>query len=992
MDQDFGVNQALVEELYLRYCENPRSVDESWQKYFDAFYAEQLRTAGGTLVAPPVAAQPAAAQPVAAQPVAAQPVAAQPVAAAPPVVLPSAPRVPRTEAKNGNGNGAHTLVAVLPASAEHVPGWTGERMVSVAPPAGVRDAVAMQGRVSSLINAYRVRGHLFAKIDPLELLEPPPFELDLSKFGLAEVDPETVFSAGDLAGPAEMSLRDIVSRLTETYCRSIGVEYTHVEDPEERLWLQDRMESTQNRAELSREEQVRVLSKLTDAEVFETFIHTNYVGKKRFSIEGGESTIPLLDLLVEYSGRLGVEEIVMGMAHRGRLNVLVNVLEKDPKDIFAGFDDKHPELHMGRGDVKYHLGYSSDRVVTTGQKVHLTLTFNPSHLEFVNAIIEGRTRAKQDRIGDLETRRKVLPLQIHGDAAFIGQGIVPEVLNLSLLKGYFTGGTVHLVINNQIGFTTATEDARSSRYATDIVRMLRCPVFHVNGEDPEAVVQVVRLASEYRHRYGRDVVIDLLCYRKYGHNEADEPRFTKPVMYAAIDKKPTIRKLYSKRLVEMGTIDEATADGIALGRKRFFEDALRQARDTNLAPQPYTGGGVWKGYEGGNDADVAEPETRITREKALELVAKITTLPDDFKPHPKVITTVLEPRKKAGEGHPFPWAVGEHLAFASLLDDGVPIRFTGQDARRGTFNTRHAVLFDNDTGKTYCPLAHLREGQGRVDIWDSPLSEQGVLGFEYGYSLDSPDALVIWEAQFGDFVNGAQVIIDQFIVSGEDKWARLSGLVLMLPHGFEGQGPEHSSARLERFLTLAAEDNIQIQNLTTSGQLFHSMRRQMMRPWRKPLILMTPKSMLRLPEAMSTIDDLVNGSFQRVIADTSGTDPKQVRRVLLCSGKVYYDLDKARREKKASDVHIVRIEQLYPLRPEHIAPALAGYGPDTELVWVQEEPVNSGAWYPLSARAVQLFGKPLRLVSRPESASPATGSEASHKLEQAQLVGEAFSA
>ena len=967
MDQDFGVNQALVEELYLRFCENPGSVDESWRRYFEAFYAEQLRTAGGTLVAP---------------------VYAPGVVGGPAEPAPTAPS--RGEPAPAQVSPGDTLVALLPVSAESVPGWSGAGMLAVAAPAGLRDAVALQSRVSALVNAYRVRGHLFAKIDPLELLEPPPFELDLAKFGLADIDPETVFSTGDLAGPSEASLRDIVSRLTSTYCRSIGVEYTHVEDPGERLWLQLRMESTQNRAHLSRDEQVRVLSKLTDAEVFETFIHTNYVGKKRFSIEGGESAIPLLDLLVEYSGRLGVQEIVLGMAHRGRLNVLVNVLEKDPQDIFAGFDDKHPELHMGRGDVKYHLGYSSDRIVSSGQKLHLTLTFNPSHLEFVNAIIEGRARAKQDRLGEHETRRKVLPLQIHGDAAFMGQGIVPEVLNLSRLRGYHTGGTIHVVINNQIGFTTATDDARSSRYATDIVRMLRCPVFHVNGEDPEAVVQVVRLATEYRQRYARDVVIDLLCYRKYGHNEADEPRFTMPVMYAAIDKKPTIRKLYSKRLVEMGTIDEATVENIAIDRKRSFEDALREARDANLSPQPYSGGGVWKGYLGGPDADVPEPETRITKKKALELLGKLTTLPDGFKPHPKVVSTVLEPRKKASDGLPFPWAVGEHLAFASLLDAGVRIRFTGQDTRRGTFNTRHAVLFDNRSGKMYSPLANLRPGQGRLDICDSPLSENGVLGFEYGYSLDSPDALVLWEAQFGDFVNGAQVIIDQFIVSGEDKWVRLSGLVLMLPHGFEGQGPEHSSARIERFLTLAAEDNIQIQNLTTSAQLFHSLRRQVLRPWRKPLILMTPKSMLRLPEAMSTLDEVVNGRFQRVIADTSGTEPSAVRRVLLCSGKVYYDLDKARREKQASDVHIVRLEQLYPLRAEHLAPALAPYAKDVELVWVQEEPANSGAWYPLHARSQQLFGRSLRLVSRTESASPATGSEASHKLEQAQLVDEAF--
>jgi 2-oxoglutarate dehydrogenase E1 component len=976
MTQDFGVNQALVEELYLRWCDNPHSVEESWRRFFEGFAAEQgiplAASSGGTLTAPPTARSAMA-------------------SALAPAARPAAP--------NGNGNGHHLAVTVVPAdlppSAEHVPGFTGERLISIAPPehtaVGVSDAAIYQGRVAALINAYRVRGHLFAKIDPLELLEPPPFELDLAKFGLAQVDPETVFSTGDMAGPTQASLREIVRRLQETYCRTIGVEFTQLDDPRERLWLQERMESTLNRAELSREEQVRVLTKLTDAEVFETFIHTNYIGKKRFSVEGGESVIPMLDLLVEYGGRLGVREIVMGMAHRGRLNVLVNILEKDPKEIFAGFDDKHPELNLGRGDVKYHLGYSSDRVVSTGEKVHLTLAFNPSHLEFVNAIIEGRARAKQDRAGDVVTRRTVLPLAIHGDAAFIGQGIVPEVLNLSLLKGYHTGGTIHVVINNQIGFTTATDDARSCRYATDIARMLRCPVFHVNGEDPEAVVQVARLATEYRQAYGKDVVIDLLCYRKYGHNEADEPRFTKPAMYAAIDKKPTIRKLYVERLVAMGAIDEATAERIAAERKDFYERALREARDTNVRPQVHAGGGVWTGYVGGPDADVPEVDTRVGEDKLRWLIERLTTLPDGFAPHPKVISNVLEPFKKAARGARFPWAVGEALAFASLVEAGTHLRLTGQDSRRGTFNTRHAVFFDNATGRTYCPLAHLAPKQGRVDIWDSPLSEQGVLGFEYGYSLDSPDALVVWEAQFGDFANGAQVIIDQFIVSGEDKWSRLSGLVLMLPHGFEGQGPEHSSARLERFMTLAAEDNIQIQNLTTPAQLFHSLRRQVLRPWRKPLVLMTPKSMLRLPEAQSTLADLANGEFQRVIGDTSGTDPKKVRRVLLCSGKIYYQLDAVRKERGAEDVHIVRLEQLYPLRAEHVEPHLERYGKKTDFVWVQEEPRNSGAWYPLNARQAELFGgRTLRCVSRPESASPATGSEASHKLEQAQLLEAAF--
>ena len=975
MDQDFGVNQGLVEELYLRYCENPSAVDPSWRNYFEEL-AEPMRskTVPGTA----------------------------------PAIRVGVPDGIAPTSANGNGhtNGnvfaktsivpfserTSSVIASIPPDAEVVPGWDGHRLRSVPPPSMPSEANLLQGRVSALINAYRVRGHLFAQLDPLNLLQTPPPELDLAGYGLDNVSAETVFSTGDLAGPEELPLAEIVARLQETYCRSIGAEFTFIESPEERTWLQQRMESTLNRTALSRDEQIRILTKLSDAEIFENFLHTNFVGAKRFSLEGGESVIPLIDLLIDYSARDGVEEIVMGMAHRGRLNVLSNILGKNPKELFAAFDDRHPELHMGRGDVKYHLGYSSDRITSTGNKIHLTLAFNPSHLEFVNPVVEGRVRAKQDRHQDSVERKRVLPLLIHGDAAFIGQGVVPETLNLSLLRGYTTGGTIHLVINNQIGFTTNVDDSRSTRYSTDITRMLRCPVFHVNGEDPEAVVQVARLATEYRQKFGKDVCIDMYCYRKYGHNEADEPRFTQPVMYAAIDAKPTVRQMYVKKLVAMSSIDETVGNQIASERKGILEKALREARESDFIPKPYAMGGVWQGYSGGSDADVPESETRVSKETLVSLIDKITTIPAGFNINPKVQSTVLEKRKKAAEGAPMDWGAGEHLAYASLVASGTRVRITGQDARRGTFSHRHAVVFDTKTGKTFTPLAHVSDSQATFEIWDSPLSEQGVLGFEYGYSLDSPDALVIWEAQFGDFANGAQVFIDQFISSCEDKWSRLSGLVLLLPHGFEGQGPEHSSARLERFMSLAAEDNIQVQNLTSAAQIFHSLRRQVLRPWRKPLVIMTPKSLLRAPEASSTLDELATGSFQRIIPDTSGTDPKKVRRVVLCSGKVYYDLAKARKEKNISDVHIIRLEQLYPLRASELNAVLAPYGKKTELVWVQEEPYNMGAFYTLNAMLPNLIGRSIRGIARAESASPATGSLASHKLEQQALIEETFKA
>jgi 2-oxoglutarate dehydrogenase E1 component len=936
MFDQFGINAGYVEDLHNRWLQSPHSVEESWRRFFE----------GTNGVAPAVARAP------------------------------SAGPVATNGATNGNG-----AVAYREAVRETV------RDTVIA-------ATELQSRVAQLVNAYRVRGHLFADVDPLG--KPPEVhpELELSNFGLREDDLNKTFSTAGMSGlPERATLRQIVEHLSETYCSSIGVEFTHIEEPEPRLWLQDRMESTRNHAQLHRSELVRILTKLTEAEIFEQFIHKNYVGARRFSLEGAESVIPMIDLLVEAAGQHGIEELVIGMAHRGRLNVLVNVLGKNVREIFAAFDDRRPERFFGAGDVKYHLGYSSDIVTQSGRPIHLSMAFNPSHLEFVNPVVEGRVRAKIDR----RKRKSTMALLVHGDAAFMGQGVVAETLNLSQLEGYSTGGTIHLVVNNQIGFTTVPNDSRSTRYCTDVARMLRVPVFHVNGEDPEAVIQVTRLAIEFRHRFKRDVVIDMYCYRKYGHNEGDEPRFTQPVMYSLIDKKPTVRDVYAERLAAAGHVSREEADAIAHERRATLERALEEARQGDYHQMPEAMGGVWAAYRGGPDASVPEVATSFPKEELLRALDKLTAMPQGFHPNPKALKILEQRRERAIAGQPLDWGTAEHLAFASLLLEGHGIRISGQDARRGTFSHRHAVLFDTETGEPYTPLAHLsgtRDGDGarvgRFEIYDSPLSEAGVLGFEYGYSLDRPDKLVVWEAQFGDFVNAAQVIIDQFIVSAEDKWSRLSGLVLLLPHGFEGQGPEHSSARIERFLQLSAEDNIQVCNLTTPAQFFHVLRRQVKRPLRKPLVVFTPKSLLRHPEAASTLDELARGSFRPVLGDDS-VEPAKVRRILLCSGKLYFELAAERRRRARQDVSIVRLEQYYPLS-DALTNALAPYREGTPVVWVQEEPRNMGAWYFLNARKQDLLHErhPLTVVSRPESASPATGSKAAHDLEQKMLLEEAF--
>ncbi len=925
MDQDFGINQAFVEELLLRYQENRSTVSESWSRYFDRANGHAPNAANGHVAAAPTPA-----------------------------------------------------VSARPPRASHAP-------------ESLDESADLAQRVEEIIHAYRLRGHLWADLDPLGLASKPPRELAPENFGLRPSDLDLVVPTGDLAGPAQSAVRDVILRLEETYCRSIGVEYVHIEDPAQRAWLQQRMEASSNRLALSGAEQLHLLARLIDAEIFEQFLHTNFLGKKRFSLEGAESLIPLMDLMIDRAGDLGVEEVVIGMAHRGRLNVLFNIMGKSPKDIFAHFLDAHPELSKGRGDVKYHLGYSSDRVSPGGQKMHLSLAFNPSHLEFVNPVVEGRVRAKQDRIGDTK-RSRVLPLLIHGDAAFIGQGVVAETLNLMSLEGYSTGGTLHVVVNNQVGFTTNYEDSRSTRYATDLARMLGIPIFHVNGEDPEAVAHVARLAVEYRQEFARDVVIDMYCYRKWGHNEGDQPRFTQPVMYAAIDRKATVRAAYVKTLTGTGKVTQEQADQLAAARKETLEAALVETRTLKYIPALTGMQGLWERYHGGPESSAAEVVTGVPVPKLKTLLKELTEVPAGFNINPELDQKVLVARRQRIEGTlPLDWGTAEGLAFASLLDESYPIRLSGQDARRGTFSHRHSVWTDVKTGARYTPFSKVAQGRARFDVWDSPLSETGVLGFDYGYSLDHPDGLVIWEAQFGDFANGAQVIIDQFLTSSEDKWNRLSGIVLLLPHGFEGQGPEHSSARIERFLQLCAEDNMVVCNLTTPAQIFHALRRQVLRAWRKPMIVMTPKSHLRSKEAVSTMEELANGSFQRVIGDDTVT-PSAARKVLVCSGKVYWDLVRARAERKINDVAIVRIEQLYPLSKSDLTRALAPYRDGTPLVWVQEDPWNMGGWYFIGARLSELLGHrlPLSCVAREESASPATGSESAHKVEQAEILDRAF--
>ncbi|MFN0241481.1 MAG: 2-oxoglutarate dehydrogenase E1 component [Planctomycetota bacterium] len=922
-------NLDFVEDLYARFLEDPATTPEPWRGYFTDLARESGPQA--TRVGPSF--------------------------------RPASLFNPPAAAANGHthGNGAAAEVA------------------------------ALQDRVDQLVRSYRVRGHMHAELDPLGLPRRHFKELDLDFYGFTERDLERQFSTNRMHGPARATLREILERLKSTYCRSIGVQFMHIDNLEKKSWLQERMEGTQNHLQLPRAEQLRILTRLTDAVMFEEFIQKKFLGAKSFSLEGCESLIPLLDLAIDRAGEHSVAEIVLGMAHRGRLNVLANILGKSPREIFREFADADGEKKKGRGDVKYHLGYSSEYTTSRGKAVHLSLCFNPSHLEFVNPVALGRVRAKQDRYGD-RMHDHGMAILIHGDASFIGQGVVQESLNLSQLAGFATGGTLHVIVNNQIGFTTDPRDARSSPYCTDVAKMLQIPIFHVNGEDPEAVAQVVALAMDFRHEFKSDVVIDMYGYRRRGHNEGDEPAFTQPVLYNAIRSRKPVREGYLDHLLALGNVKRDEADEIARDRRQHLEDELSASKSESFVHRPDTLGTLWQGYVGGADESTPEVETRVPRERLADLLLRQVAVPAGFRPHPK-IERMLETRAEMAQGkRPLDWGGGEALALASLLADGTRVRITGQDCERGTFSHRHAVLHDVDTGARHTPLEHLDAQQGTFAIYNSSLSEPGVMGFEYGYSLDCPEGLVVWEAQFGDFCNVAQVIIDQFLVSAEEKWRRLSGLVLLLPHGFEGQGPEHSSARLERFLSMSADDNIQVVNLTTPAQLFHCLRRQVLRPWRKPLIVMSPKSLLRHPRATSTLEDCASGSFRRILPDTR-TSSARTERVLLCSGKIYYELEEQREKDGRDEVAILRLEQLYPLSEAELRAALAPYSDTTPVVWIQEEPENMGAWRTLYARfGTTLFGRPFSFLSRPAAASPATGSTSAHKLEQQEILTRALAA
>jgi 2-oxoglutarate dehydrogenase E1 component len=753
------------------------------------------------------------------------------------------------------------------------------------------------------------------------------------------------------------------------------------------------MEETENRIHLSREDQIRILTKLTDAVMFEEFLQTKYIGAKIFSLEGSESLIPLLNFAIERAADSGVNEVVLAMAHRGRLNVLANIMGKSPHEIFREFEDRDPELFLGSGDVKYHLGYRSKHDTSTGKTVDLSLCFNPSHLEYVNPVALGRTRARQDR-DPLRSRNEKLTILVHGDAALAGEGIGAETLNLGELFAYTTGGAIHIVINNQIGFTTPPQQGRSATYATDVAKMLDIPIFHVNGEDPEAVTQVICLAVDFRKRFGRDVFIDMYGYRRHGHNEGDEPAFTQPLLYAAISRRKSVRDGYLEHLLRLGGVTREEAEQIAIDRHRVLEGELSYARSNEYVRANHDVPPIWQGYRGGAFGNDFTIDTTVSEETAKNLLTGLTQLPQGFKPHRK-IERLLEQRLEMAKGEKkLDWGAGESLAFASLLTTGTPIRFTGQDCERGTFSHRHAAIHNVETGEKYFPLAHLSKDQARIEIYNSALSEAAVLGFEYGYSLECPDWLVLWEAQFGDFWNVAQVVVDQFIVSAEDKWKQLSGITLLLPHGYEGMGPEHSSARIERWMMLAAEDNIQICQPSTPAQMFHLLRRQALAKWRKPLVVFTPKSLLRHPKATSLLSEFTTGKFEPIIDDEQLTaeEAKRVKRVLLCTGKAYYTLQQSREELNKRDTAIVRIEQLYPLSDAQLQQMLERYPVNVPVVWVQEEPENMGAWRHFRARfGANLWGRnSFECVARAESASPATGSSGSHRIEQDDIINRAF--
>jgi 2-oxoglutarate dehydrogenase E1 component len=854
-----------------------------------------------------------------------------------------------------------------------------------------QSAQLFQHRVDQLVVGYRVHGHLAAKLDPLGLAPRNPLPLNPGHYGLtvADFDREVMTTFGG-RDSRPMLLRELIDRLNRTYCGHIGFEYMHIAERNVREWIQQRIESDDIERSPSRDMQLRILTRLTDAVIFEEFVRKKYLGATTFSLEGSETLVPLLDLALEAAAEDGVIEVVMAMAHRGRLNMLANICGKRPADIFREFDDPYSDWYRGRGDVKYHLGASGDWLAANGSKLHVSLCFNPSHLEYVNPIAMGRIRAKQDRIGDGE-RRKGMCVLIHGDAAFAGEGVVQETLNLTDLPAYFTGGTLHIILNNQVGFTTGPEEGRSSTYATAVAKMLPVPIFHVNGEYPQSVARVVELAMDFRTAFQRDVFIDLYSFRRLGHNEADEPSFTQPLVYQAIEHRPTVRDSYLKHLLALGKVTDGEATQIADTERADLEKQFNEAKVSTPAEQPVPAG-FWQPYFGGSEPDDG-PETGVPLEQLQKLLERLAHIPEGFHLHKKLQKTIERRQKMAKGEEPLDWSAAEALAFASLAVEGHPVRLSGQDSERGTFSQRHAVLHDIVDNHKYRIFNHLADGQARVDIINSPLCETGTMGFEYGYSLDYPEGLILWEAQYGDFVNAAQVIIDQFISSAEDKWRRLSGVVLLLPHAFEGKGPEHSSARLERFLFLAAEDNLQIVTPSTPAQYFHCLRRQVQRNWRKPLIVLTPKSLLRHPLVTSKLEDLATGRMQRILADKR-ENPTNTTLVLLSTGKMYYDLVEAREKQGFTNVAILCIDQYYPLRDEVFAKALQDYPAETPVRWIQEEPENMGAWPFWKIRFCQrlIDRYPFSVEARTASASPATGSNAAHYREHEELIARAFKA
>ncbi len=859
-------------------------------------------------------------------------------------------------------------------------------------PAELAELGRKQAAVFQLISSYRFLGVRHANLDPLKRFEKPEVpELEPGFHDLDEADLERVFDTGTLVGPRQATLRDIIQSLKETYCGTIGLEYMYITDTAQKRWLQERFEGVRSRPSYGPDYKRHILERLTAAEILEKYLHTRYVGQKRFSLEGGDSLIPLLDNLLQRAGERGVQELVIGMAHRGRLNVLVNTLGKLPADLFSEFEGKHAG-ELPAGDVKYHQGFSSD-VMTPGGPMHVTLAFNPSHLEIVNPVVEGSVRARQHRRRDREGRQ-VMPVLIHGDAAFIGQGVVMETMNLSQTRGYGTGGTVHIIVNNQIGFTTSDpRDTRSTIYCTDVAKMIEAPVLHVNGDDPEAVIFAIEAAMDFRAEFQKDVVVDLVCFRKLGHNEQDEPMVTQPLMYKIISAHPGTRKLYADKLLAEGIIREGEADQLVAD----FRAALDAGHHTNKSIiynyrppfqvdwSPYTGA-AWN-----DDANTGLPMAELS-----QLAERLTTVPAHFKLHSRVDKVVAD-RRQMGLGKlPLDWGMAENLAYAALLKQGFGVRLSGQDSGRGTFFHRHAVFHDQNRERwdagTYLPLQHITENQPDFLVIDSTLSEEAVLGFEYGYATASPGELVIWEAQFGDFTNGAQVVIDQFIASGEVKWGRLCGLVMMLPHGYEGQGPEHSSARLERFLQLCADYNMQVVVPSTPAQMFHLLRRQMIRPYRRPLVIMSPKSMLRHKESVSSLEDLADGRFLPVIPEVDALDPKEVKQVVFCSGKVFYDVVATRRERGIRDIAVVRIEQLYPFPHDAFKAEIARYPNATDIVWCQEEPGNQGAWHRIQHYLLRHMRpkQKLRYALRASSASPAGGYLALHNQRQKAVVDAAL--